>query len=257
MKYLNENKLELYKFSKMHSSWKKPENYENIDTSKIDKNIPEVLEIMAKHRIGILDINEYGYFKGNISNKVNWGIYPSEVNKHEYRFELGRIITKESVLINWYIDENLTDPDKIKEEVGEKNHKEFMEDMEKIGEIEEVDSRLEFSVFSKYKIRLNDPYAQSYLLTLGLSYLKDLILNYKAVLMDIFDYHQASSDMYSFKKLLKYKKEIINNNNLEFFPEVEYRLYKDSKFFYSLKKEFFNGDTDDMLHFFKQLYSIN
>jgi hypothetical protein len=250
MKHIKENRLQIYKLSDLGGSWRNPgkEEWDKIDTSHIDKKIPLILDTLSKHGIGIIDISNYEYL--NPKTRTGLGIlFPSEINSIEYRISLGRIITLESILDVWGID-SVEDFDK--ENI---NYEDFKEDLERVGEMEEARNRVEFSVMSPKRLKIDDMYIQSYLITLAMKYLSDLIVSYKGVIFDHFDYHDASRNMDGFKSFLNRRGEKINNKNLEFFPVIEYRLYKDNKFFYNVRKEFFNDNEERFKSFLQELYN--
>jgi len=176
--------------------------------------------------------NNYGFFvmgvgPGDFLNTHNIVLEP-EKNLREYRVELGLKNTWDN-----FLDWNGVTEEEF-EELSQDEQNNLKKEFDDDGDI--ADGNMEFSVF-----------------------LSNVTKDEKSAFADAFDYlklvEKSIPQMYTnptledvrrggvlteyeneFKKFLNNKKINITNDNIEMVTTVNHRLYKDSKFFYNLKK---------------------
>lgn len=183
-------------------------------------------KILNENRIFIDSIGK-GKFLTN--NKI---VLPPEKDFQEFRVTLGTKRTLEN-FIDYEYSYSLEDYEELDFDEQEKIDKEFSNI-----EIDTDIARMEFSVFLPLGLK-NITHAA---LADALEYMK-LIKNSIPNMLngDIIE-NSLIHDIDNFKKFINNKKIKITNENIELAPLVNYRLYKDSKFFYEFKEGCENQD---------------
>jgi hypothetical protein len=178
---------------------------------------------------------EYGFFvqgfgPGDWLNKSQI-VLPPEQNLREFRVSLGLKDTWENFLdSNGYSEEEF---DELEVNEQQKLEKEFNEQ----GDI--ADTNMEFSVFLPNGTKdIQSGLADAF------QYLKLVQNSIPDMYANPYVEDVIKNEPEQFKKFINNKGIQISNNNIEIVPVIDYRLYKDSKFFYNLKEACDDHDID-------------
>lgn len=187
----------------------------------------KVKETLLKRNIGVFDIKIEQYI-----SKTSALILSKEEKKKEFRIELGKIYTLE----NLEDDYGCTSIEELGSPTLEKD---FKKDLNKIGKVIENDYRQSpiYSVFLEESY-INDPDLELICLGLGLSYYQKIIKLFGDEKDIMFDEYMTAylEHIEEFKDALYGADVFISNHNIELIEKFSYRLYKDGKFFYELKR---------------------
>jgi len=198
-------------------------------TKKLNSNIGDKM---------IKVFNDYGFFVKGVGPgdflKTQGILLGSEKKLREYRVELGLNDTWENFLESNGLDQKEFD------ELSEKEQQELDNDFNEQGDI--ADASMEFSVFLPNGIKdESSAFADAF------EYLKLVEKSIPQMYINptLSDSDGVLNDYENeFKKFINNKKINITNDNIEVVVTVNYRLYKDSKFFYELKEVCEKHDID-------------
>lgn len=221
--------MEIVKFSELEDWTGKTVSEKGIDLSKFETTQGAKLQKLAQsYNIDLFSFEKRNYFKEDYR-------LPFENKLEQYRITLGKIWSLEDVEDEW----RATDIEGFLKEWGNKRpdyEKDFLNDLKRIGNVEEVErQKLEFSIFLP-EIKKNKN-----LLSLAIwqsAYLYFVILkNSTSKVYDgrMLEYYEAIHD----EKLGHYfeiSKFQVSNKNVSKVADYAYRLYKDSKFFHELRE---------------------
>lgn len=225
-----ESKLKTVKFSEIGDSWR-PEDIigkeereakftgkKNFDLNKGQK----VKDMLLKYRIGIISVGP-----GDWLHRQQIVLKPEEVFK-EYRVELGIVPTFETFIENndMFIEDY--------ENMSEEEQLEWTEKYENEAKPEESGYRtFEFSVFFPLNLSQDKELCALCDATNYLKLLNEVVPN--DVKNGNIEDDCLRNETKGFKKFLNVKEIDISNDNIEDIPNINYRIYKDTKFLGYLK----------------------
>jgi len=212
----------------------------------------QIREILAEHNLGVFSVEQGDYVQ-------RWGgdkkeiLFPYEHGLTEYRVRIGRLSTLEE-----FISEFETDDEEEFKRLGtygfDENIKYFREGLENIKNkhVEMLDCDVMFSVFceaditnkemdkdNELKINL-----ENYCLYLGSTYYNCVTTMFER---NIGDHMDAYHDTDNFKMVLEEQCVEVTNKNIEVIGNHSYRIYKDSKFYYTFESEIGSGTYNEIM----------
>lgn len=232
-------------------------------------------KLFRKYELDIHQFQEQSFL-------THMGLFPCEFDSNETRVTLGKILTldwlkdlyNEHDSLESYDEEYKSDLAKVKEKIKNKEYRrkvdekaavanikkqreDFLSDLGKVGQTDETDQSLTFSIFCKNydkHFSLKSESDLEYVYETAYNYMSFLVSTcpkvYKEIVEDIF-----SEDVETFKDVLEQTGVTINNDNIEYIKDVSYRLYKDSKFFMELEDFLGKGTYEQFIRDFE--YIIN
>lgn len=218
MKYINKfEAMKIVNFKDLNDWTGDTTKMEKINLSRSDRKLAvKILETLNEYDLGIYSVEKQNFLS-------NIGLYPDENGLTEYRLTLGHVKTEKSVEDNY-------GEVPVK---GDKYYNEYLEDLKKIGQIEETNEDLTYSFFTK---NTNDQETLKAIgLIEGLKYLKLLLNTVKDAIEFSIDTWDVIRDIDDLKNYIDKKNITINNNNLELVLNCAVRIHKDSSFFTELK----------------------
>jgi hypothetical protein len=232
MKYLKkyEGKLKTIDFKDLDNWDIKSKNDKDkySGTKDFDLNLGQkTLDVLSEYRLGILSINP-----GDFLTRMEI-VLPPEMNFKEYRITLGVKLTFDNFLENNEIDDSdeLSDKELIEWETKYDND-----------EIINIDHyNLSFSVFFPVGVKNFEASA----LSEASKYLKLLNDSFPDIIKDGYAEDDVlNRNVNGYKTFINNKGIKITNNNIEMVSTVNYRIYKDFKFFAELKDVCKDYDID-------------
>ena len=220
MKILRVNEMKTIKSSEL-------KNWSIIDTNSNYINIPVNIDIKLGQTVkDLLTNNNIGLSIDNKNFLTPYHLLPNEKNYKEYRITLTKIRTELEVLDNYGYKS-------IDEITDEKEKKEILSEIDKEINFEE---NVTFSAFLSTSINSNN--LEFAALDWASKYLKIIYTSFPNIIKsDIAIEDSLINNVENFKKFVSLHNIKINNDNLEILPDINYRIYKDSKFFYNLGYE--------------------
>lgn len=245
----NENtnsKLNTIKHSELNGDWSvKKINNKKIRTGQKEFDIDlskKILDFINKEGFDIV-LSGGEFFQGRYDNLC----LNDENLFEEHRFELSRKIDYDDFLHDYLIDNGF---DSIEDMSNDERDK--MNSYYESIPAEPVDDGCEFSVFLPVK-KYTDEEMKLCAISDGFNYFKMLYdcFSEKNGFRDLCHLDDImQNNMNGFKKYLNHRNIVIKNDNLEDILPVEYRIYKDSKFFYNFYE--YNG-TGKIIKFLESL----
>ncbi len=178
--------------------------------------------------------------------------FEEKPNLIEYRVELGKILDEE-----WFMDMYGVEKPTIQEykkEYGEDVYlDDFIKDKNRIGTLESLDNgRMEFSVFLPLAKDLKSPLFLNKIWVCAVNYLSLMFHSFPKVFGDLKnkkkDLIESNSaileDTEGFSSLLNKVGINITNDNLYPIEHINYRLYKDNKFFNEVYQHCIDSNFD-------------
>lgn len=213
-------------------------------------NSQHIKNIFKEVNLEILDIMPKTYLSP-------FNTLPFEEKKGliEYRVELGKRLDEEWLMERHEIDEPTVKA--YKEKWSESGVKDFIKDKERLGEIVPIDNNYQlFSVFLPKTSNLKSTIFHDKVWDCAANYMNILSNSYTKVFIDGRLNLEGNNALHiDSEEFIKYLDEVditINNKNLPIVSNIEYRLYRDNKFFYYLN-EYFKDVNIDYKSFIKEL----
>ena len=209
-----------------------------------------------------LDIIDIETDKHSPLHKDNLFPFEKKSNLTEYRVELGQVLDEKWLMNQHNIEEPTTEA--YKKKFGGKWMNDFINDENKLGTLEHIqDYKLVFSVFLPATKDVMSPIflnkiwssAVNYLSLISNTYI-DVVGNLKRSSINLLEPNGAIfENIDDFSSLLNEVGVKVNNDNLSPIEDINYRLYKDSKFFYELDS-YCDSNDFDYFEFIKQAIKI-
>ncbi len=219
----NQNKIQIKKFSEIDRwSWSMAIDNKKglVSSSQIDMSFSnKIIEVLNSYGYDISITGEGSFLE---RNNLTFG---SEPNLIEYRADLVQKQDYDDFKYDYLADNDFEEESDMSEEDKNKMEEEY-ENLEYV----EIDSSLTFSFFvGKNVPKVHLKQAGIYYGYLYMRMLHDMLPDF--ILKPSYEENLLRENSEAFKSYLNWQGIHINNKNVERVEDVNYRIYKDSKFF--------------------------